>query len=181
MIDRPLALSRNGGHDRSGRSFRRALPSLSGIPLPSAARRAAGVDRPSGGRHFFPDACRSGRRGPKVPWAGTGSTLGQLLYEPLVRDVRFADGCRTPASFVRASASSSPTWRGRLSASLPSTTTAAPASSTSKKARARSSGAACRAAPSLPTRSASSSTRWLIISATSCGGWRCRRPRSRGR
>ena len=58
---------------------------------------------------------------------------------------------------------------------------AAPASSTSKKARARSSGPACRAAPSLPTPSASSSTRWPTISATSCGRWRCRRPRTRGR
>jgi hypothetical protein len=43
-------------------------------------------------------------------------------------------------SFIRASALSSPTWRGRWSVSLRSTTTAAPASSTSKKARARSSG-----------------------------------------
>jgi hypothetical protein len=55
------------------------------------------------------------------------------------------------------------------------------ASSTSKKVKARSSGPAYRAAPSLPTPSASSSTRWLIISATSCGRWRCRKPRSRGR
>src|SRR3984893_11065735 len=97
------------------------------------------------------------------------------------RDEWWPRSSGTPASFVRASASSSPTWRGRLSASLPSTTTAAPAASTSKKEGARSSGPACRAAPSLPTPSASSSTRWLIISAASCGRWRCRRPRSRGR
>src|SRR6266446_1123646 len=50
------------------------------------------------------------------------------------RDEWWPRSSGTPASFVRASASSSPTWRGRLSASLPSTTTAAPASSTSKKA-----------------------------------------------
>src|SRR5712664_3649017 len=37
----------------------------------------------------------------------------------------------------------------------------------------------CRSFAANP--SASSSTRWLIISATSCGRWRCRRPRSRGR
>jgi hypothetical protein len=65
--------------------------------------------------------------------------------------------------------------------SSPSITTAAPASSTSKKARARSSGPACHADPSPPTPSASSSTRWPTISAISCGRWRCRRRRSRGR
>ena len=84
-------------------------------------------------------------------------------------------------SFIRASASSSPTWRGRRSASSPSTTTAAPASSTSKKARARSSGPGCRADPSPPTPSAFSSMPWPTISAISCGRWRCRRRRSRGR
>src|SRR6516225_8145597 len=62
-----------------------------------------------------------------------------------------------------------------------SITTAAPASSTSKKARARSSGPACHADHSPPTPSASSSTLWPTISAISCGRWRCRRRRSRGR
>src|SRR5271170_4448656 len=54
----------------------------------------------------------------------------------------------TPASFIPASASSSPTWRVQRSAWSPSTTTAAPASSTSRRARARSSGHGCRADPS---------------------------------
>ena len=54
-------------------------------------------------------------------------------------------------------------------------------SSTSRKARARSNGPACRAAPSPPTRSVFSCTRWPTISATSCGRRRCRRRRSRGR
>jgi len=72
-------------------------------------------------------------------------------------------------SFIRASALSSPTWRGRWSVSSPSITTAVPASSTSKKARPRSSGPACHADPSSPTPSASSSTRWPTISAISRG------------
>ena len=46
----------------------------------------------------------------------------------------------------------SPTWRGRWSVSSPSITIATPASSTSKKARARSSGPVCHADPSPPTR-----------------------------
>jgi hypothetical protein len=50
--------------------------------------------------------------------------------------------------------------RVRRSGSSPSTTTAAPASSTSQRARARSSGPACRADPSLRMRSASSCMRW---------------------
>lgn len=93
--------------------------------------------------------------------------------------LRRSSGIR--ASFARASASSSPTWRGRLSASWPSTTTAAPASSSSKRARARSSGRGCHAVPSPPTRFASSSMPWRTTSAISCGLWRCQRPRSRGR
>ena len=56
----------------------------------------------------------------------------------------------TPASCTRASASSSPTWRGRPSVWLPSTTSAARRSSTSRKARTRSSGPACHAACSPP-------------------------------
>ena len=86
-----------------------------------------------------------------------------------------------PASFIRASASSSPTWRGRPSASSPSTTTAAPASSTSKRARARSSGPGCRAVPSPPMPCAFSSMLWPTTWAISCGRWRCPRRRSRGR
>jgi hypothetical protein len=80
-----------------------------------------------------------------------------------------------------ASASSSPTCRALPRASSPSTTSAAPASSTSRKARMRSSGRDCRAAPSPPTRCAFSFMPWPTISATSCAPWRCRRPRSRGR
>jgi ABC transporter substrate binding protein len=49
----------------------------------------------------------------------------------------------TLVNFARASGSSSPTWCGRPSASSPSTTIAAPASSTSKRARARSTGPGC--------------------------------------
>src|ERR1700719_1092438 len=111
--------------------------------------------------------------------AGSWNKPRRVVAKSLPSRRRGSSG--TPASFIRASASSSPTWRGRPSASLPSTTTVAPASSTSRKARARSSGPACRAAPSPPTRSVFSCTRWPTISATSCGRWRCRRPRSRGR
>jgi hypothetical protein len=39
----------------------------------------------------------------------------------------------------------------------------------------------CHAEPSQPTLSASNSTRSRITSVTSCGRWRCRRRRSRGR
>ena len=55
------------------------------------------------------------------------------------------------------------------------------ASSGSRKARARSSGPGCHVAPSPPTWSASNFTPWRTISATSCGRWRCRKRRSRGR
>ena len=84
-------------------------------------------------------------------------------------------------SFIRASALSSPTWRGRWSVSSPSITTAAPASSSSKRARARSSGPGCHADPLPPTRFASSSMPSLTTSAISCGRWRCPRRQSRGR
>src|SRR5882724_12061312 len=87
------------------------------------------------------------------------------------RDEWWPRSSGTPASFIRASALSSPTWCGRPSASSPSITTAAPASSTSRKARARSSGPACRAAPSPPTRFAFSSMPWPTTWATSCGRW----------
>src|SRR3954447_11171133 len=53
----------------------------------------------------------------------------------------------TRMSCIRASGFLSPTWRGPLRTSSPSTTGAARASSTSKKARTRSSGRGCRAAP----------------------------------
>jgi hypothetical protein len=85
------------------------------------------------------------------------------------------------ANCTRASASSSAIWRALPRASSPSITSAARASSTSRKARTRSSGPGCPAAPSPPTPRASSSTRWRTTSATSCAPWRCRRPRSRGR
>jgi hypothetical protein len=86
-----------------------------------------------------------------------------------------------PGELYRASALSSPTWRGRPSALSPSTTSAAQQSNGSRRARVRSSGPDCHAAPSPPTRCASSSTHWRAISPTSCARWRCRRPRSRGR
>jgi hypothetical protein len=86
-----------------------------------------------------------------------------------------------PAELYPASASSSPTWRVRRSAWSPSTTTAAPASSTSKRARARSSGHGCRAVPSPRMPYAFSFMPSPITSAISCGRWRCRRRRSRGR
>jgi Transposase DDE domain group 1 len=87
----------------------------------------------------------------------------------------------TPASFIPASASSSPTWRVQRSAWSPSTTTAAPASSTSRRARARSSGHGCRADPSPRIPYAFSFMPSPITSAISCGRWPCRRRRSRGR
>jgi len=49
------------------------------------------------------------------------------------------------------------------------------------RVRTRSNGPACRAAPSPPTRCAFSSTLLPTTSANSCGDWRCRRRRSRGR
>src|SRR2546429_2236887 len=60
----------------------------------------------------------------------------------------------------------------------PSTTSAAPVSSGSRKEKARSSGRGCHAALSPPTRFAFSFMRLLTISATSCEPWR-RRTRSR--
>src|SRR5271166_4472376 len=61
------------------------------------------------------------------------------------------------ANCIRASALSSPTWRGRPSASWPSTISAAPRSSGSRKGRQQSGGRACHAVLSLPTRFAFSS------------------------
>jgi hypothetical protein len=87
----------------------------------------------------------------------------------------------TRAICTRASASSSPTWRGPPSVWLPSTTSAARRSNGSKRARARSNGRGCHAAPSAPMPSASSSTSSRITLAISCGRWRCPRRRSRGR
>jgi hypothetical protein len=60
-------------------------------------------------------------------------------------------------------------------------TSAARASSTSKRARTRSNGRGCHAGPSPPTRCASSSMRWRTTWQTSCGRWRCRRRRTHGR
>ena len=60
----------------------------------------------------------------------------------------------------------------RPSGSSPSTTSAAPASSGSRKARVRSSGRGCHAGRSQPTRCGSSFMRWPTISATSCARWR---------
>jgi len=82
------------------------------------------------------------------------------------------------ANFTRASASSSPTWRGRPRMWSASTTSAARASSGSKRARARSGGRGFPVAHSLPTPSAFSFTRSLTISATSCAHWQ-RRSRSK--
>ncbi len=113
--------------------------------------------------------------------------IGYLLSRPVgrppleVRRYYASWSSGTPASCARASASSSPTWPVQPSASSPSTTTGAPASSTSKKARARSSGRGCRAIPSPPTRFACSSMPSRTTSAISCGRWRCQRRRSRGR
>ena len=55
------------------------------------------------------------------------------------------------------------------------------ASSRSRKERTRSSGPGCHAELSLPTRCASSSMRSPTIWPISCGRWRCRKQRSRGR
>src|SRR5262252_1771216 len=62
----------------------------------------------------------------------------------------------TPASFIRASVSSSPTCRAQPSGSSPSTTSAGRASNGSRRAKARSSGRDCRAKRSPPTRCGSS-------------------------
>jgi hypothetical protein len=82
------------------------------------------------------------------------------------------------ASCTRASASSSATWRG-LPRVLSLTTGVARASSTSRKARTRSSGPGCHAAPSPPTPSGFSSMRWPIISAISGGSTALRQWRRR--
>jgi hypothetical protein len=50
-----------------------------------------------------------------------------------------------------------------------------------KEGKTRSNGRACRAAPSPPTRFAFSFMPLPTISAISCGHWRCRRRRNRGR
>jgi hypothetical protein len=78
----------------------------------------------------------------------------------------------TLVSFIRASASLSPTCRARPSGSSPSTTSAGRASSGSRKVKARSSGHGCRAGRSPPTPSGSSFMRWPTISAISCARWR---------
>ena len=69
----------------------------------------------------------------------------------------------------------------RPSGSLPSTTSAGPASNGSRKARTRSSGRGCPAARSPPTRYVFSCTRWPTISPTSCGRWPCPRRSRSGR
>jgi hypothetical protein len=76
------------------------------------------------------------------------------------------------ANFIRASASSSPTWRVPPKISSLSTTNAAFASSGSRRARARSNGRGCHAGRSPPTPSGSSFMRWPTISAISCARWR---------
>jgi len=80
--------------------------------------------------------------------AGSWTKPRRVVAKSLPLRRRGSSGIRV--SFIRASALSSPTWRGRWSVSSPSTTTAAPASSTSKKAKARSSGPGCHADPSPP-------------------------------
>jgi hypothetical protein len=70
------------------------------------------------------------------------------------------------ASYTRASGLSSPTWRGLPRVSSPSITSAARASSTSRKARARLNGPGCHVALSRPTPY--SFIRWPTISAISC-------------
>src|SRR5271165_567703 len=74
--------------------------------------------------------------------AGSWTKPRRVVAKCLPSRRRGSSGIRV--SFIRASALSSPTWRGRWSASSPSITTAAPQSSGSKRARARSSGPACR-------------------------------------
>ncbi len=63
----------------------------------------------------------------------------------------------------------------------PSTTSAARPSSTSRRARTRSSGRGCHAGRSPPTPCGSSFTRSPTISATSCAPWRCPSRSSTGR
>jgi hypothetical protein len=63
-------------------------------------------------------------------------------------------------------------YRARPIVSSPSTTSAAHASSGSRKVRARSSGHGCRAGRLRPTPSGSSFMRWPTISAISCARWR---------
>src|SRR5262249_4604297 len=70
--------------------------------------------------------------------------------------------------------SSLPTWRGAPRTSSSSTTSAARASSGSRRARGRSNGPGCHAIPSPPTWLAFSFTRSPTISATSCARWRRR-------
>ncbi len=76
-----------------------------------------------------------------------------------------------PANSIPPTASSSPTCRDRPNAWSPSTTSAAPANSGSKKAKAQSSGPDCHAGCSQPTPSASSFMLSPTISATSWAPW----------
>ena len=62
----------------------------------------------------------------------------------------------------------------------PSTTSAAPRSSGSKKGRLRSGGRVSHAVPSPPMRFAFSSMRWPTTSATSCEPWQCPRQPNHG-
>ena len=70
-------------------------------------------------------------------------------------------------------------WRGRLSASWPSTTIAARRSSGSKRARARSSGRGCRAVPCSEVRPQLHVLAYNL--GNFCERWLCPRRRNRGR
>jgi hypothetical protein len=79
-----------------------------------------------------------------------------------------------PVNFTPVSTLSSPISAGRQTASSTSITSAAPLSSGSRRARTRSNGAACLAAPCRPTPPGYSFMLWLTIWQTSSGRWRCR-------
>jgi hypothetical protein len=76
-----------------------------------------------------------------------GAPMRTSAIEPEAGRDRAASSPRSNgirANYIRASASSSPTWRDAPRASSVSTTRAGLASSTSRKARARSNGLSCR-------------------------------------
>ena len=92
------------------------------------------------------------------------------------RVVAKVEGIR--ANSIRASASSSPTYRDPPRMSSPSTTSAGRASNGSRREKAQSSGHGCHVGHSPPTRFVYSFMRWPTISAIFCARWR-RRSRSR--
>ena len=145
---------------RRGSQVPRATESRSGPSrLGDAARPCAAFRRQSNA-----SSRATAERGAPVPCQFHLSSW--KLDQAAPGDCPRSSGIR--ASFIRASASSSPTCRARPIGLSPSTTSAGHASNGSRKARARSSGRGYRAERLWPTPCGSSFMRSLTISAISC-------------